>query len=220
MSLLERLEPYDLLAAGIPGTLLITWIAICYPVVGATWAVAATPEAFQVIALAAAAVFIGQLTVGLASLLESALYATWGGRPSDLALQGKRPGIIDPESAEKLLRILRKAFGETASVGSLFIRALRLADSEAGSLTPRFNALYAYQRSLLCFLTLSLAIFVTSTRWGGVAEWPSGLAWTVLAVIVGSILLTWHRARQRADYLVREALTTAQKVLGSAAKSS
>lgn len=78
--MLDRLDYYDLLGVVVPGTLLVCWLPICFPVLSQVAASSDLSEAFEVIALVVLAFFVGQLVQAIASLVEPVLYWTWGGR--------------------------------------------------------------------------------------------------------------------------------------------
>lgn len=79
---MDKLNIYELLSWVIPGVLLTCIIAILFPAIVAPIAAIKLPDAYGVIALMAAAVFVGNLVQAIASLVEPLLYKSWGGRSS------------------------------------------------------------------------------------------------------------------------------------------
>ena len=77
----SKFNYYDILGVLVPGVLFSAWIPICFPDLAEITANWPFPEAFTVIVLTALAVFLGQIIQALGSIMEHALFKTWGGRP-------------------------------------------------------------------------------------------------------------------------------------------
>jgi len=208
----DKLTAYELLGIFVPGVLLCAWIPICFPVAAALPTVQ-FPAAFSLIALTALAIFLGQLVQALASLLEPLIYWTWGGRPSDRALDAGLKHYFPADSAKRIRVKIAEAAGEESSDHSLFLFAMQRAEAGGNPRVRQFNTLYAYQRALLVLAILTGVMLGPSMAWGALAAWtvPQKAAAAILLVLL--ILLIWHRAWQRACYYVREVLLTAERVL-------
>lgn len=214
----DKFEYYDLLGILVPGSLLITWIPVCFPA-AAELAVPQFPEAFGVVLCTAVAVFLGQMVQAVASLIEPLLHRSWGGRPSDLALAGTLTKYLPPDSAERIKRKLSEAIGGTPSERSVFLYAMQLTDGAGNGRVPRFNSLYAYHRGLLTTLGLGLILFACSVLWGAASKWSPGQCVGVLLGLVALFTLVWHRTKQRGCYYAREVLLCAERVVQSPAKT-
>ncbi len=210
--MVEKVDPYDLLVVLVPGSLMVCWVPICFPAIGDLWPHVTLPSAFAALVMVALSILAGQLVQTLSSLMEPALFLSWGGRPSDRALREGIPGHLDGAMARRLRSRIERTAGSRAGDRAIFVHAARIADGAPGSLAPRFNALYGYQRSLLIALFLGAGLLILSMRWGAAAIWPRGLTWALLAGLVLAAGLTWNRARQRARYYVREVVMTADRV--------
>lgn len=214
----EKIDAYDLVSTLVLGLLTLCWTAVCFPGLGAIQTVR-FPDAFAVLALTGAAVFAGQVVQALGSWIEPALYASWGGRPSDVALdKGLGDRYPPTDLAARLRRRLLRAAADDLQSRSLFLYAM----GRAGNLgrVERFNGLYAYHRGLFVLSIVFLAMFLVSLAAGGAAAWPLRLRWLVGAFGVSLVLLMWSRARQRAFYYVREVLIVADRQLDQPAASA
>jgi len=108
---------------------------------------------------------------------------------------------------------LVQAVGGEPSERSLFLRAMQLAQCAGNARVQRFNSLYAYHRGLLVLVLIAFALLVASFQWGAAAAWVCGWKCVGVAATLSLLVLTWHRAKQRAYYYVREVLLTAERVL-------
>lgn len=211
----EKFDYYDTLSFFVPGMLLLGWIVICFPSLVQLGSSANFPSAFATLLLMALSLFLGQMIQAVASIVEPVIYKTWGGRPSDRAIQAGIKGYLPEETAIRIRKKLEKAIGEQTEIHSLFLFAMQSSDSAGVGRSRQFNSLYAYHRGLLVLLFLSGLILLGSMKWGGAASFG---IWQNVAASISVALLTvliWHRARQRAFYYVREVLLTAERVLDS-----
>ena len=211
----EKFDYYDTLSFFVPGMLLLGWIVICFPSLVQLGSSANFPSAFATLLLMALSLFLGQIIQAVASIVEPVIYRTWGGRPSDRAIQAGIKDYLPEETAIRIRKKLEKAIGEQTEIHSLFLFAMQSSDSAGAGRSRQFNSLYAYHRGLLVLLFLSGLILLGSMKWGGAAS--VGI-WTNVAASLSVALLTvliWHRAKQRAFYYVREVLLTAERVLDS-----
>jgi hypothetical protein len=211
---LDKLDYYDILGVVIPGILLTYWLPICFPQTVEMAAVAGFPTAIDVIGFGAIAVFFGQVIQAIASTLEGLLYWSWGGMPSERALQkglGKR--YLSQETGKRIRERLNMLAQPDHSSQDLFLIAMTNANAAPGSRSERFNALYAYNRALIFVVTIALMLLITSRLWGAAEDWSSTRFWVLLAVLVAILALFWYRTKQRAYYFVREVLLMAEKSL-------
>lgn len=215
----EKFDYYDALSFFIPGMLLLGWVSICFPGLVQIGSSANFPSAFASILLIALSLFLGQIIQAVASIVEPIIYRTWGGRPSDKALQEGIKGYLPEETAIRIRKKLEKSIGEQTEAHSLFLFAMQCADSAGVGRSRQFNSLYAYHRGLLVLVIISGLILLCSMKWGGATSFS---IWQNVAALIGVILwalLIWYRAKQRAFYYVREVLLTAERVLDSCDKA-
>lgn len=208
-----KFDFYDVFGVLIPGTLLLAWIAVCFPQIGQPGTAANLPDAFVVVVLTALAVFLGQLLQAGASLLEPFLFKTWSGRPSDLAVGGQLESFLPQDAVDRITEKLRVAAGRDIEGRSLFLYAMQASESATPSRISRFNSLYAYHRGLLALSVIAFVILLLSLFWGGANSWATPGKVVALLLIPLVTVLVWHRTWQRACYYVREVLFTAERVL-------
>lgn len=211
--MLEKLSYYDVIGIVVPGTLLVGWIPVCFPVIVSRTQVFTFPEAFAFVVLIALVFFIGHLVQALSSATQNILYFTWGGRPSDTALEKGLGDYFPKDSAKRIRGILEDKIGKETDAHSLFLYALQQADSAEKSRVSTFNGLYAYHRVLLMLIILAFILFLTSKFWGAVESWTTAEFVVSLVIMILLLVLFWYRAKQRAYYFVREVLLTAERVL-------
>jgi len=213
----EKIDLYDILSNLILGVLAVCWAAVCFPVLKTAGSLP-FPEGFATIALAALALFVGQLIQALASLVEPVLTWTFGGRTSDVALAkglGKR--YLPADTAARIREKLVAAVGRPTSVNhSLFLFAMQRANAASCSRCERFNGLFAYHRGLFVLMLLGIVLLLCSVRSGAAATWPPSLRSSLVWVTLSLLLLVWYRTKQRAMYYVREVLLTAERALDEA----
>lgn len=210
----DKMEFYEIMGVIVPGSLLVLVVPVAFPALATLLAPSSFPDAFKVIVLIALAIFFGQAILAVGSLLEPPLHWTFGGRPSDRALEaGLGPRYLPPDSAKRIKARLAEATGPGASERSLFLYAMRVGEAAQGSRVSRFNGLYAYHRSLLVLLLASLSVLASSLIWGAASSWTWQQAAVATAVLLALVALFWYRTKQRAYYYVREVLFTAEHVI-------
>jgi len=209
----EKLEYYDLLGTLVPGVLVVSWCAICFPQLSGIASASGLNELFGVLAGIALAVFAGQLVQTFGSLIEPLLYWSWGGAPSDRALEQGLGRYLPKDAALRIRGKLQARVASDASLHSLFLHAMQLTDAAGVGRAARFNGLYAYHRSLVVFVIVALFVALTSWRCGLLATWPWSHAAAVVVGLLALFMLAWYRAKQRAFYYVREVLLTAENVI-------
>lgn len=209
--MIDKFDFYDVMSALVPGVLVVGLAGTLFP----EWRAGLVFEssgAFVVIVLTALAVFVGQLLVAIGSMIEGALFWTWGGKPSNMALEDGLGDRYLPKS--KAMRIKEKILVQCesgASPSSLFIKAMSIARGSENNLVERFNAIYAYHRTLVVLVMAAFAM-VAFSRIDGLCRGISSLRFLVWLVGLGLVLvISWFRAKQRAFYFVREVLVTAER---------
>lgn len=209
----DKFEYYELFSIFIPGTLLVGLIPFCFPAIAPSVSNTGFPDAFVVIILTASAVFLGQLVQAIASLVEPALFWTWGGRPSNRALTDGIPHYMPVDSAKRIRTKLQQRIGVEATTHALFLFAMQRSDGADIGRARRFNSLYAYHRGLVVLVVVVTGMLALSMQWGRAAQWDCGLK-TLSLIVMGLLaVLMWYRAKQRAFYYVREVLHTSERVL-------
>lgn len=215
----EKFDYYDTLSFFVLGMLLLGWIVICFPSLVQLGSSANFPSAFATLLLMALSLFLGQNIQAIASIIEPVIYWTWGGRPSDNALNKGIKGYLPEETAIRIKKKIEKSIGEQTEAHSLFLFAMQHSDSSGIGRSRQFNSLYAYHRGLLVLVLISGLILLCSMKWGSAAS--LGI-WQNVAALISVILwalLFWYRAKQRAFYYVREVLLTAEHILDSCNKA-
>jgi len=210
----EKLDIYDILSTLVLGILAVCWIPICFPDLLAIKA-PKYPDAFAVLALSASALFAGQLIQAMASSLEPLLYQTFGGRPSDIALdKGLGDRYLSAKTATRVKEKLKVAIGEDeADNQRIFFFAMQKSEGAGIGRAARFNGLYAYHRGLLVLMLFVICALLASAQWGAAASWPASQTVPLYMVSIALLVLFWFRAKQRAYYYVREVLLTAERVV-------
>ena len=116
------------------------------------------------------------------------------------------------DSAKRIKSKLQQWVGNDASDHALFMFAMQQADGADIGRARRFNSLYAYHRGLAVLLVIMIGMLALSSKWGRVAAWNWGLQVASFATLGLLTVLMWHRAKQRANYYVREVLHVAERV--------
>jgi len=210
----EKLNIYDITGVLVPGTLVVAAIPLGFPVIIDAVAEPKFPDVFLLIVLTALSIFMGHLIQAFASIIEPFLYKTWGGRPSEKALDhGLGDRYFPASSGARIRAKLADVAEPNASTRSLFLIAMQRAESSDSPRVSTFNALFAYHRALVVMSFFSLVIFVASFHDGVAARlsWKQNTAICVL--LIGLLVLFWHRAKQRGVYYVREVLLCAEQNL-------
>ena len=181
-------KPYDILAALIPGFLVLLALLDFFEL---------KFNQDYVIAYTAIAFLIGFMVNALSSWLEDFYYLTWGGKPSDKLLDGKNIWKVKFYDHGKVKEILRKKSEKSnPSNDNLFAIAMRYSNSQKDSRVQDFNANYAFARVLLTAMLL-VTIALISTHYQD---------WKYYAVLIPILIIIWIRCKQRAYYYVREVL--------------
>lgn len=214
--MLDRLSLYDILAAIIPGALLVCAVAVLFPDASTPFRSSALPDEFAVVALLAASMLAGLLVQTIGSALERPLFWMFRGRPSDRALSGTLGERYLPRDAAQRIEVrLRSRFGAKASRRALFLGAMNLAESASDSKAAAFNAQYGQLRAVFTLVLLTLALGLASRTWGAAATWSFGLYRTTIVISsVLAMLFAW-RTWQRGAYYAREVLLTAERLANS-----
>ncbi len=209
----EKLDYYDIVGTVVPGVLLVSWAAICFPGVSQVALSSGLSSAFGLVAGIALAIFAGQLVQAIGSLIEPVLYRSWGGRPSEKALEEGLGRYLSKDTGRRIRDKLRPKVQNDATSQSFFLYAMQLTDAANIGRAARFNGLYTYHRSQVVLVLAALVLAAASSTFGRFASWHW---WHTASLILGLLLmlvLAWYRAKQRAIYYVREVLLTAEKIM-------
>ncbi len=212
---MEKINPYNLLATLLPGTLLVALLGVLFPGLSVMGKLVRFPDSYMFLVLLSLSVLIGVLIQSVASFFEPYIFKLFGGRPGARALSGQLPSRYFPaDSAKPIIVLLQEKFGGESSHESLFLRAMSLAETSTDSKVANFNAQYALHRSLFTSSLLSVLLGLGSRFCAGSAgDWTSKAFWITEALMVGiSILLAW-RTWQRSAYYAREVLFSAERIL-------
>lgn len=210
----EKLDIYDLLGVVVPGVLVICALPLAIPEIAIVISTSQIPDNFAFLGLLAASIFVGYLVQSIASLAEWLLNKSWGGRPSEMALDGKlSERYLPADSASRIRSRLGAVAGAHHSTRSLFLIAMQRAETAGNPRVARFNALYAYHRALIVLNVVLLALFLLSFRNGVASMLTWGHNAGILISLAVLLILLWHRTKQRAFYYVREVLLTADRCL-------
>lgn len=217
---MDKLSIYEILSWIVPGTLLVGFVGLLFPE-AATFITALTlPDAFKVTFLVALALFAGQIAQAIASIIEPALYWTWGGRPSEIALtKGLGDRYLPKDSATRIRLALQQVAGNEASDRSLFLLAMQRAESVPDSKAKSFNALYAYHRVLFTLVAIFIVVFTVAWISHAIPSISRGQGIAIFCGIAALDVLLWHRTRQRAYYYAREVLLAAERLLAPSSVS-
>jgi hypothetical protein len=217
----DKFELYDILAVLIPGAIVMGILSVTFPEAVTRFTPMRFPNAFAVIWLVAVATFMGHLIQAITSLIEPLIYWTWGGRPSDRALHsGLGMRYLPVDTGKRIRAKLIAALGKTTSDRSLFLFAMQKAETSGNTRVAKFNGLYAYHRAMLTLVLVALAVILASMRWGRAQQWTIGEKTEVVIAGVLLLLIFWFRAKQRGFYYVREVLSTAERLIDTAAGST
>lgn len=210
----DKFELYDILAVLIPGSIVLGLVCVTFPALVSRFSTARFPEAFAIICLIALAVVVGHLIQAIGSIFEPFLYWTWGGHPSERALQkGLGDRYLPLDTAQRIRAKLAGVVGARASDRSLFLYAMQKAETSGNSRVAKFNGLFAYHRAVLMLITIGLGVLLSSMKWGALRQWP--LSEKLEIVLAGAVILIviWFRAKQRGFYYVREVISTAERII-------
>ncbi len=202
--LAEKFELYDVLGVIIPGLVSVGFIYAFSYWTGHNITIPTMPDALQVFVLAAVAIVLGQAIQALSSILEPFYYWTWGGKPSDRAMQGRTKRIspaLANEIKGRFKTYIVQGANREVSDNEIFLCALSICTHKSLGRVARFNSLYAYHRALTTLLlvatvaTLLIIIFV---------EPRPPMAWRIFFIEFGVTLLFWYRTKQRGHYFSDE----------------
>ena len=214
--MVEKFEFYDVLGILVPGTLMVALTLIFFPALSASAINVKFPDGFAVICLVALSVFAGNLVQAISSLIEPIVDRTWGGRMSEQGLlHGFGDRYLPTDTVSRIRGKLASILGSNVPNRSLFLFAMQKAETSENSRVARFNALYAYNRAILCLTLIAVGLLGLSMACGVAAYWSAYERAIALGVGVLLLLITWNRTRQRAIYYVREVLLTAERIIDS-----
>jgi len=146
---------------------------------------------------------VGYLLNALSSLIETPLYKSICGKPSDKLLTPvpgqKWTGTkkVKFYFADKAVELLKKdTQDDDATTDKMFGYAMRMTNSANDTRVPDFNGHYALSRVILT--TVILAVIIIEIRYYNV--WYSWL------ISIPVLILAWIRFKERGYYYAREVL--------------
>jgi hypothetical protein len=211
----DRFNYYDVVAHIVPGTLVLGVLAIIPKVFGfaVPWP---SSSAVTLAASIPIAYAVGQVVQAIASFLQPIYYKLWGGRPSDVMMEGK--SRLTEERLKRMLPVLGQFFKSPTDTpkarAALFSDAMALCNREELGRVAVFNASYAFHRALLttgvvASAMLGVALGLSRT---GVTETAGSFKTSLIYLLVLAFVLTaveFVRARQRGEYFSHEVLDMA-----------
>ena len=212
----DKLTYYDIVAHLVPGTLVLGALALMPEIFGFTvpWPHSDLLSATIGIPVAYA---VGQVVQGLSSMAQPIYYYLWGGKPSDVILEGKSPSLKG-ERLERVLAGLASHFNSPADTparrGGLFMDAMALCNKEGLGRVDSFNASYAFHRALLTTGLVSSAVLAAPLilHGFGLTSLDHSLRPAVIYLLVLAVVLSvieFIRAKQRGEYFSVEVLNMA-----------
>jgi hypothetical protein len=212
----SKLTYYDVVAHLVPGTLVLSVLALMPHVFGFTLPWHAS-DAVGIAIGVPLAYTVGQVVQAASSLIQPFYYRLWGGMPSTVILDGRSPRL----GGDRLARII-------AALGTYFDTPVTTLDqreaifSDAMALCARgelgrtssFNASYAFHRALLttglvAAVLLGGAVTLSYLSFSEPAgQYHAGL-WYLFVLAAVMAALEFVRARQRGEYFSVEVLNMA-----------
>jgi hypothetical protein len=154
------------------------------------------PNYLDALMATAIAYTLGYFVNSISAWIEFILNWTWGGRPSDQLLKGEVCGRIKFPEWKTTLKLLQKELdNKNASVDDLFKVAMRKAKN--GGRIPEMNGQYAFSRSILIAILISVIIL-------GLDFYQNTVFWIISLVL---ILAAWYRTKERGFYYAKEVLS-------------
>jgi hypothetical protein len=181
---------YDILASLIPGFLVLI---ILFYLIGIDF------DKDLIIPYTAIAFFIGFIVNTLSSWLEDLYYLTWKGKPSSRLINGK--GIWKVKfyhSSEIKILLKKETLNTKPSDDELFGIAMRHANASKDNRVEDFNSSYAFSRSLLTCILISVILLFFKERTN----------WYYYVISFPLLFIVWLRCKQRAYYYAKEVLNT------------
>ena len=212
--MLEKIDIYDIVTSFVHGTLFVMACLVLFPQCLDVVRILAVPEIVATLMFVSLTYFLGQSIVAVSSILQKALFWTWGGTPSECVFNGRFPKkYLSSDMIDHVREVLKRTTSDELSDEALFLKASGIARASKGSLSERHNQMYAYNRVTITNLLLVIGLVILSRFEGlGANISLTGFA-LLLGVLVLLLILHWIRARQRAFYYVREVLVAAERGL-------
>src|SRR5687768_15846739 len=134
-------KAYDILSSLIPGSLILLAVL---NLLGLKY------DKDLILAYTAISFLLGYAINSAGSWLEGVYFLTWGGKPSDKLLSGKRIWKVKFYCADEVKKLLRlETTNPNPTNDELFSIAMRSVTGIKDSRIEDFNAMYAFARSLL-----------------------------------------------------------------------
>lgn len=212
--MIEKLSIYDLMTSVLHGTIFLVAVLMLFPQIINILHPVEVPEILLSVIFVCITYFWGQVITSISSIMQSLLFLTWGGKPSERVFKGKFPQkYLSLDLINLAKKELQKTSDMELSDDTLFYKAMSIARKADGSLSERHNQKYAYNRVALCNILLIFGLFVISCFYGLCANINTGKFVITLVVFGLFLILHWYRAKQSAFYYVREVLVVAEREL-------
>lgn len=181
---------YDVISHLIPGFLVYSSLLISQNI---------SADFFPVIPAIAIAYILGYIINTISSWIENILFWTWGGEPLTKLVEGKSIWKVRFKESEKLQEMLKKESGEKdLSYEDMGQLAMRKVSSSENPRLSDFNASYAFSRAIFTGLMISTILLA-------IILYSNPIFWIIA---IGSLIICWLRAKQRAYYWAREVFFT------------
>lgn len=185
-----RFSIYDILSNLIPGFLILVsiYVFMDHPL-----------GEIDITVSLVIAYLIGYINNTLSSWSEDTFNWTWGGKPSNMLLNGKdiwKVRFYDNKKVREMLE--RESTDQNKDIDSLFQIAMRYAHPSSNDRVKDFNSNYALSRNLIISVLIS-AILLNIKYWFSIAAF---------AISLLVFIIVWLRAKQRGYYYAREVLNT------------
>ncbi len=214
----QKFTYYDLVAHLVPGTIILSLIALSAKLLGFSFAASFSNTAKFGAAIALAYI-IGHALQGISSQFESFYEKMWGGKPSVQLLSSETKYFIEKHRLKLLEKL--QAYFESGSASSdedyqqLFSHAAALVNKEGIGRVNLFNASYALHRVMLttgviAMFAVALLLLLSINAWAILLSKPTinMLLYTLVFTVAG-VVVEFFRTKQRGYYFAKEVLDMA-----------
>lgn len=147
-----------------------------------------------IIAYTALAFLLGYLISTVGSWLEDFYFLTWGGKPSNLLLNGKDIWKVRFYHSDAAKEKLKNECPAAKNDDELFPVAMRYGNGVER--VDVFNAYYAFSRAILTTVFLATIVLLI-TNYNDIRYYY---------ILIPILIFSWLRCKQRAFYYAREVL--------------
>ncbi len=214
----QKFTYYDIVAHLVPGTIILSLIALSANLFGFSFPTAFSDTAKFGVGLALAYV-IGHVLQAISSQFESFYEERWGGKPSVKLLSSKTEYFAEKHRKELLEKLQAYFKSDSASSNEdyqqLFSHAAALVNKEGIGRVNLFNASYALHRVILTtgiigILTVALLLLLSINAWAILLSKPTTnmLLYTLVFTVAG-VAVEFYRTKQRGYYFAKEVLDMA-----------